>query len=116
YERPNVTEIKNLSPVIVIEQKPIASHVRSTVGTYMDIHPLLRLLFSRIGYPRIKEAIDFSSQSAYGKCPTCNGYGQVIKPDQAKLIDFNRSLKDGAIDRKSTRLNSSHVSISYAVF
>lgn len=97
YERPNVTEIKNLSPVHVIEQKPIGVNLRSTVGTYMDIHPLLRLLFSRMGHPQIKEAIDFSSQSAYGKCPTCNGYGQVVKPDKDKLIDFNKSLKDYAI-------------------
>src|SRR5699024_1408242 len=97
YERPNVTEIKNLSPVHVIEQKPIGVNLRSTVGTYMDIHPLLRLLFSRMGHPQIKEAIDFSSQSAYGKCPTCNGYGQVVKPDKDKLIDFNKSVKDYAI-------------------
>src|SRR5699024_1360248 len=32
-----------------------------------------------------------------------------------EIIDMNINTKD-AIDRKSTRLNSSHVSISYAVF
>src|SRR5699024_11577406 len=34
------------------------------------------------------------------------------------MLNLNRSwiLKQGDLDRKSTRLNSSHVSISYAVF
>src|SRR3989442_3412749 len=34
-------------------------------------------------------------------------------PDHIEVI---RPLKGGVIDRKSTRLNSSHVRISYAVF
>src|SRR5690625_3087881 len=90
YERPDVDVIQHLSPVVVIEQKAIAKHTRSTVGTYMDLHPLLRLLFSRIGEPRIESALDFSSQSSFGKCPTCNGYGTVLTPDVDKLIDFNK--------------------------
>jgi len=100
YERPRADEMKHLSPVIVIEQKAIRTNNRSTVGTYMDIHPLLRLLFSRIGMPQIEEAIDFSSQSAFGKCPTCNGYGEVITPDVNRLIDFNQSLADYAVQFK----------------
>src|SRR5437868_10625582 len=32
------------------------------------------------------------------------------------LVDFARSVNARLLDRKSTRLNSSHVSISYAVF
>src|SRR5690625_743570 len=91
YERPDVAEIQNISPVVVIEQKQVRRSARSTVATYMDIDPLLRLLFSRIGEPKIEEAIDFSSQSAFGKCPTCNGYGEVLTPDVHQLIDFNLS-------------------------
>src|SRR5437660_8806099 len=41
------------------------------------------------------------------------GFGKLahvrIKPDQARDLQLN-------LDRKSTRLNSSHVAISYAVF
>src|SRR5690242_20863543 len=33
-----------------------------------------------------------------------------------KTLDLLESLADGEPDRKSTRLNSSHMSISYAVF
>src|SRR5699024_10235554 len=60
YERPDVDSIQNISPVVVAEQKDVSKHSRSTVGTYMDLHPLLRLLFSRIGQPRIESALDFS--------------------------------------------------------
>src|SRR5699024_11365522 len=36
--------------------------------------------------------------------------------DLAAVADFARRFHAGLADRKSTRLNSSHVSISYAVF
>src|SRR5690625_6065619 len=49
YERPHADLIQNISPVVVVEQKQLRGNSRSTVGTYMDIHPLIRLLFSRIG-------------------------------------------------------------------
>src|SRR5699024_11859641 len=39
---------------------------------------------------------------------------RVRKSDQRTSIDH--LLRDAIVDRKSTRLNSSHVSISYAVF
>lgn len=100
YERPNAETVQNLSPAVVIEQKAVNKSTQSTVGTYMDIHPLIRLLFSRIGYPRIESAINFSSHSSFGKCPTCNGFGQVVAPDVHKLIDFEKSLRDHAIQFK----------------
>src|SRR5690606_27405003 len=67
------------------------------IGTYMDVDPLIRLLFSRIGEPRIESASDFSRQSSFGSCPECKGYGEAIVPDANKLVDFNKSLKDYAI-------------------
>src|SRR5690625_6988696 len=33
-----------------------------------------------------------------------------------QALTYGQSITDGCIDRKSTRLNSSHVAISYAVF
>src|SRR5690606_42069378 len=71
YERPHADLMQNLSPVVVVEQRPIGGNSRSTVGTYMDINPLIRLLFSRIGSPSIGSANDFSSQSSFGRCPEC---------------------------------------------
>lgn len=101
YEKPHADVIDHLSQVVVIEQRPATNNSRSTLGTYMDISPLIRLLFSRIGYPQVGEATDFLAQSAYGKCPECNGYGEVITPDVHKLVDFNKSLQDYAIQFKT---------------
>lgn len=97
YERPHADLMQHLSPVVVVEQKPIRGNSRSTIGTYMDIDPLIRLLFSRIGSPSIGSATEFSSESSFGKCPECNGYGEVIAPDVTKIIDETKSLRDYAV-------------------
>lgn len=100
YERPQADLMQNLSPVVVVEQRPIGGNSRSTVGTFMDIHPLLRLLFSRIGKPAVGSASDFSSQSSFGRCPQCGGFGKVITPDLNKMIDYDKSLRDYAVKFK----------------
>ena len=46
-ERPDVEEIKGLSPVISIEQKTTNKNPRSTVGTITEIYDFMRLLFAR---------------------------------------------------------------------
>lgn len=100
YERPHADLMQNLSPVVVVEQRPAGGNSRSTIGTYMDIDPLIRLLFSRIGDPSIDAATDFTSQSSFGSCPECSGYGKVIVPDLNKLINFDKSLREYAVKFK----------------
>ncbi|MBT2582995.1 ATP-binding cassette domain-containing protein [Planococcus sp. ISL-109] len=97
YERPHADLMQHLSPVVVVEQKPIRGNSRSTVGTYMDIDPLIRLLFSRIGSPSIGSATEFSSESSFGNCPECNGFGEVVAPDITKIIDDTKSLRESAV-------------------
>lgn len=46
-QRPEVDEIKGLSPVISIEQKTTNRNPRSTVGTVTEIYDFVRLLFAR---------------------------------------------------------------------
>lgn len=46
-ERPDVDQVKGLSPVISIEQKTISRNPRSTVGTITEIYDFMRLLFAR---------------------------------------------------------------------
>lgn len=48
-ERPDVDEIRGLSPVISIEQKTTNRNPRSTVGTVTEIFDFLRLLYARAG-------------------------------------------------------------------
>ncbi|MCJ1909982.1 ATP-binding cassette domain-containing protein [Planococcus ruber] len=97
YERPKADLMQNLSPVVVVEQKPVRGNSRSTVGTYTDIDPLVRLLFSRIGSPSIGSATEFSSDSSFGKCPECSGFGEIVAPDVHKLIDHSKSLRERAV-------------------
>ncbi len=100
YERPHADLMQHLSPVVVVEQKPVRGNSRSTVGTYMDIDPLIRLLFSRVGSPAIGSATEFSVESSFGNCPECNGFGEVVKPDISKMIDETKSLRDLAVQFK----------------
>lgn len=100
YERPHADLMQNLSPVVVVEQRQVVGNSRSTVGTYMDIDPLIRLLFSRIGTPSIGSATEFSRQSSFRKCPECHGYGEVVTPDVNKLVDFDKSLREYAVKFK----------------
>lgn len=48
-EKPEVDEIKGLSPCIAIEQKVNTKNPRSTVATSTEIYDYLKLLFARIG-------------------------------------------------------------------
>lgn len=48
-ERPDVEQIKGLSPVISIEQKTTGRSPRSTVGTITEVYDFMRLLFARAG-------------------------------------------------------------------
>ncbi|MUV38237.1 UvrABC system protein [Lentibacillus sp. JNUCC-1] len=100
YERPQADLMQNLSPVVVVEQRTAGGNSRSTVGTYMDIDPLIRLLFSRIGTPPIGTATDFTTQSTFGRCPQCDGFGEVVAPDVNKMVDFDKSLREYAVQFK----------------
>jgi len=95
--RPDVDEITNLSPVIVIDQKRPGQTLTSTVGTMTEIYTYLRLLFSRCGEPFIGGSNLFSFNNAEGMCPDCSGLGQQMVIDDKKVFDSSRSVADGAI-------------------
>ncbi|MFH1315518.1 MAG: excinuclease ABC subunit UvrA [Candidatus Uhrbacteria bacterium] len=59
-DKPDVDEIRNLSPTIAIDQKSSSHNPRSTVGTVTEIYDYLRVLFARAGRPH---------------CPDC---GQLV--------------------------------------
>ena len=101
--RPDVEEIRDLSPVIVIDQKPLGRNPRSTVGTATELYTYLRLLYSRCGEPRLGESIDFSFNNPAGMCPRCRGLGQELRFDVDALIDWDLSLSQGAIRHRHFR-------------
>ncbi|MCS6808246.1 MAG: excinuclease ABC subunit UvrA, partial [Bacteroidota bacterium] len=48
-DKPDVDSIDGLSPAIAIEQKTVALHPRSTVGTVTEVYDYIRLLYAKIG-------------------------------------------------------------------
>ena len=80
YERPEVDSIQNLTPVVIVDQKPIGGNSRSTVGTATDIAPLIRLLFSRVGVPSAGGATAYSFNHPLGMCPDSVSYTHLTLP------------------------------------
>ncbi len=97
YGQPDADSLDNLTFAVVVDQKRIGGNARSTVGTATDIYTQLRLLFSRIGKPRIGEAKLFSFNNPEGMCPRCQGLGTISEVNLNKLLDTSKSLNEGAI-------------------
>ncbi|MGW5862782.1 ATP-binding cassette domain-containing protein [Streptomyces sp. NPDC055239] len=97
YERPHADAIEELSPAIVVDQRPIGGHSRSTVGTMTDIYSVMRVLFSRHGTPSAGAASAYSFNDPSGMCPECHGLGRTVRPDYDRILDPAKSLADGAV-------------------
>jgi excinuclease UvrABC ATPase subunit len=95
--KPDVDGIRNLSPVIRIDQKRMGENRRSTVGTATEISTYLRLLFSRCGTPFVGPSFYFSFNNPEGMCPACGGVGSKIEADPDLLLDMDESMAEGGI-------------------
>ncbi|MFF9813290.1 ATP-binding cassette domain-containing protein [Streptomyces sp. NPDC014006] len=97
YERPRADAMEDLSPAIVVDQRPVGGHSRSTVGTMTDVYAVIRVLFSRCGTPSAGEATAYSFNDPAGMCPECQGLGRTVRPAWDRILDPARSLAGGAI-------------------
>lgn len=97
YERPKMERIDNLTPSIVVDQKMMGVTSRSTVGTAIDVSPLLRLLFSRVGQPSAGGAMAYSFNHPLGMCPDCTGLGERMELIEERMFDPDKTLNGGAI-------------------
>jgi excinuclease UvrABC ATPase subunit len=121
--RPDVDVLDGLTTAISVDQERMGSNPRSTVGTATDADAMLRILFSRLGRPRIggPGAYSFNVASVHGSggitvergdktitksasfsrtggmCPRCEGRGSVNDFDLAALYDDTKSLNEGAL-------------------
>jgi excinuclease UvrABC ATPase subunit len=111
FTRPNVDEIRGMSPAIMIDQKRLGRHPRSTVGTATEIYTYLRLLFSRCGEPNIGDSNLFSFNTPEGACPVCKGLGEELTLNEDALIDWDKSLEEGAIKHSEYRVGGRRWSI-----
>ncbi|HVB43621.1 MAG TPA: excinuclease ABC subunit UvrA [Streptosporangiaceae bacterium] len=120
--RPEVDVLEGLTTAIIVDQQRIGADPRSTVGTATDANAMLRILFSRLGQPRIgsPNAFSFNVPSVRasgaitiergdrktvratftrtgGMCTRCEGMGTVTDLDLTQLFDDSKSLAEGAI-------------------
>jgi excinuclease ABC A subunit len=121
--RPEVDVLEGLTTAIIVDQERMGADPRSTVGTATDANAMLRILFSRLGQPRIgsPKAFSFNIPSISGAgavrmerggktvrerrsfsitggmCPRCEGRGNVTDIDLSQLYDDSKSLREGAL-------------------
>jgi excinuclease UvrABC ATPase subunit len=120
--RPEVDVLEGLTTAIIVDQQRMGADARSTVGTATDANAMLRILFSRLGQPRIGSPNAFSFNVALvrasgaitvergasktvrktftrtgGMCPRCEGHGSVTDFDLSQLYDDSKSLNEGAL-------------------
>ena len=97
YDRAKVESIENLTPAVVVDQHSIGVSSRSTVGTALDVAPLVRLLFSRCGNPSAGGSMAYSAKHPMGMCPHCTGLGTDLVLKEDLLFDTTKTLREGAI-------------------
>ena len=97
YDRPLVDEIRNLTPAIIVNQHVLGSNSRSIVGTAVDMAPLMRLLFSRVGIPSAGGSMAYSFNHPAGMCPDCTGIGEQLELIEESMFDPNKSIAEGGI-------------------
>ncbi|HEX3911605.1 MAG TPA: excinuclease ABC subunit UvrA [Solirubrobacteraceae bacterium] len=121
--RPEVDVLDGLTTAIIVDQERMGADPRSTVGTATDAGAMLRILFSRLGKPRIgsPQAFSFNVGSISGAgavtieragrklkekrsfsilggmCARCEGRGSVNDIDLHRLYDEDKSLNEGAL-------------------
>lgn len=110
FSAANVEKITGLSPCVVIDQAPLARNPRSTVGTVTEIYTYLRLMFSRMGEPKL-QAGDYSFNTSSGACEQCAGLGTEFLPNLDRLIDWDKSLTEGAIMHRRWKVGSRYWNI-----
>ncbi|MFD8232277.1 ATP-binding cassette domain-containing protein [Streptomyces sp. NPDC059696] len=97
FERPHADGLEHLTPAIVVDQRQVGGHSRSTVGTMTDVYSVIRVLFSRHGTPSAGPATAYSFNDPSGMCTECDGLGRTVRPDWDRILDPARSLAGGAV-------------------
>jgi excinuclease UvrABC ATPase subunit len=121
--RPEVDVLEGLTTAIIVDQERMGANPRSTVGTATDANAMLRIVFSRLGQPRIGPPTAFAfnvpTRKASGAltvdkgkgerrvvrdlvyqggmCARCEGMGSVSDFDLSALYDDSKSLNEGAL-------------------
>jgi excinuclease UvrABC ATPase subunit len=114
YETANFDYIEGLAPCISINQGMFTGNPKSTVGTYTELYTHLRLLFSRLGDSNLSVG-EFSFNTPLGACKNCSGLGVAMAVDKYALLDYSKSLNEGAIQHKTWKVESRYWNIIKAI-
>jgi excinuclease UvrABC ATPase subunit len=106
YGQPDADQLENISAAIIVDQQRLGGNSRSTVATVTDAAQMLRVLFSRLGEPRLGPPSLYSYNDPRGMCPECEGIGQVAAMDMSAVVDETRSLNQGALLPKDYAVDS----------
>lgn len=97
YGQPDADVLENISAAIIVDQQRLGGNSRSTVATVTDTAQMLRILFARLGQPRLPSPGYYSYNDPRGMCGECEGIGQVAAMDMTAVIDESKSLIEGAL-------------------
>lgn len=111
YGQPDADALHNLSTAIIVDQQPLGGNPRSTLGTATDVFTLFRVLFARLGKPKVPHALALSFNDPRGMCPECEGLARTSKIDVDQLVDKNKSLAEGAITFPTFNVDGYHWAI-----
>ncbi|THD66808.1 excinuclease ABC subunit A [Robertkochia marina] len=93
-----VDEIRNLPPVVRVEQSKRFRSVNATFGTLSDLSAIFRILFARYATSQKLSKSLFSFNHPRGACECCRGIGKEEYIDLEKLVTGpNKTLREGAI-------------------
>ncbi|MEA2540009.1 MAG: hypothetical protein QOH35_1375, partial [Acidobacteriaceae bacterium] len=106
YGQPDADMLENISAAIIVDQQRLGGNLRSTVATVTDTAQMLRVLFSRLGEPRLPAPGYYSYHDPRGMCAECEGVGQVAAMDMAAVVDESKSLNEGALLAKGFEVDS----------
>lgn len=106
YGQPDADLLENISAAIIVDQQRLGGNSRSTVATVTDAAQMLRVVFSRLGEPRLGAPGLYSYNDPRGLCPHCEGIGQVAAMDMSAVVDETKSLREGALLPKAFAVES----------
>lgn len=113
--RPHITEEINgkrgfFDKMIIIDQNPIGHTVRSDVGTYVNVLPILRDFYSSLALSRMKglQPQHFSYNHRRGMCTGCMGLGYK----KVEML-FLPPVKIACQECKGLRLNPVSLEVEY---
>ena len=120
--KPEVDDIRGLSPAMAIDQHHLARNPRSTVGTTTEIYDYMRLLFARCGHTLdpasglevkahrtedvVKEAMDWRKQDSHQELSVCAPLPTVENARVQENWELLQQHLEDLLQRGYTRLKS----------